>query len=94
MPVNHGRQSRLLFGNLQAHESMGQNEIIENSPRGMNLKIARRQRSEMGQQFLFGDALGQKLPHLLEQRLPLFLLGANKFCSAGHQLHCFMVQGP
>src|SRR5882724_4571352 len=40
VPINYRRQRILIFRNQQPHETVGQKEVVQDSFRGVNLKIA------------------------------------------------------
>ena len=71
---------------------MGEDEVGQDFFGRMDLEIARRQRGEVGLQFLLAQVLGREAADLLHEVLALFLLGAGELGAAGHQLHGLVVQ--
>ena len=69
-------------------------EVVEDLLGGVDLEIARRQRGEMGVQFLLVQVGGHEFADLLHQQFALFLLGADEFGAAGEQRQGAVVQFP
>src|SRR5262249_49787657 len=59
VPINDRHEGGVLFRNLLAHETMSQQEVVDDVTSRMNLEIARWQSGEMGLEFFILEALGQ-----------------------------------
>ena len=82
MPVDDGGEHVFLRGGLQAHEPVGENEVSQDIPGGMDLEVARGQGGDVGLEFLLAQVLGREAADFLHEQAALLLLNARS-CGAG-----------
>jgi len=83
MPVDDRRQRAVFLRNLEAHETMGDDEVFENFPRRVDLKIPRWQGGEKRFEFFAADGAISEAADFFHQQFALLFLRANKFAAAG-----------
>jgi hypothetical protein len=84
VPVDDGREGVAAGGvNQPAHETVGEQEIVEDFARGADLEVACGQRGEVGVEFLGGDFAGQFAGDGGAEVGALFAFGLQKFGRAG-----------
>ena len=94
MPIDDGREGGVFFGNLQAHEAMAKDKVLQDFGRGMDLEITGGKTVEVGADFLVAEALGNEFADFVHEELALFFLGFDEFSAAAHQTHGLVMKSP
>jgi hypothetical protein len=79
---------------LEPQEIVHHDDVAQDLPGGVNLKVAGRERRKVRIHFLAADLVFGQLAHFVLEVHPAQFLGPSKLRPAGHQLEGLSVEGP